>query len=890
MKTATSPSVQTNGWKARTEKPIDSPIEGKIPSRMVSSNNASFTSSTFYTRETSRLSRFAYLNRSFNNAANMATDIRRKLHEIGSEPTTNTLTKDAKGGGRSVEDFYNAAASANSPSDLMRKLSQRVKHQVSVSLSDPLKGRDLLSKIGACSEACGTCARCQQASGEQSPLCKTSSVKKRVAAISNRLQLPNFAAEANQQQLQNEDDEIASSSDESNDPELLDLEEREQIVEKYEKGPDSQDVDPWENPDFELYKITDRYGFVHKNEPVVSAEEQERRRIEREVKRETKWLRMLEEWKQHHPAKLPERIWKGVPEKLRIVFWKKLLGVEEMKSNARDNLYLELLMRARLISKDIKQIDLDINRTYRDHLAFRKRYDVKQQSLFNVLSAYAMFNTEVGYCQGMSQIAAIFLMYMDEEDAFWCLHSLMVNRKYTMHGFFVPGFPKLHRFQNHHEKVIQKYLPRVKKHFDKAGIPTIYLTKWWFGCFLDRVPFSLAIRVWDVFLYYGDSILIAMAYNIIKMHRKTILKQQLEQFMDFIQTRLAEDFGFTNDRTMESLEECLKRLQSDRMALPPPPNPDDPSEVPTKPLGPSLTRSMIDIRIDIAEIHSRSSRANSLAGRSPAMKRHQTNRKPPSPMPATPAQAQSSTSIVTAVDPALTPTASSPTFNRRDFNQTAKPNLNGEQHYKTPSTTDQNISRQLADSFRRVPSTKAGKNGRPLPPPVPDADGFIPMSPRQSQIARPGKRVQSYYDNVSSSNPNYIAAGNVTSSLANTNHSRETSADRVRRAPNNVTYVAVGGGSQEGLDMSSRKMVSNKQPPHCPPPDYPEDDDEEDRREPYENEWNRESIRRQPGAEYAAANVPRWQGKRSPTAQQYGYYPSDYQNNRQPNSSITRRF
>lgn len=65
----------------------------------------------------------------------------------------------------------------------------------------------------------------------------------------------------------------------------------------------------------------------------------------------------------------------------------------------------------------------------------------------------------------MSQIAALFLMYMDEEDAFWCLHSLMVNKKYMMHGFFVPGFPKLMRFQNHYEKVIQKYLPRVKKHF-----------------------------------------------------------------------------------------------------------------------------------------------------------------------------------------------------------------------------------------------------------------------------------------------------------------------------------------------------------------------------------------------------------------------------------------
>ena len=45
-----------------------------------------------------------------------------------------------------------------------------------------------------------------------------------------------------------------------------------------------------------------------------------------------------------------------------------------------------------------------------------------------------MYNTEVGYCQGewieylsfvysilagMSQIAALFLMYRDEEDAFW---------------------------------------------------------------------------------------------------------------------------------------------------------------------------------------------------------------------------------------------------------------------------------------------------------------------------------------------------------------------------------------------------------------------------------------------------------------------------------------
>ena len=145
--------------------------------------------------------------------------------------------------------------------------------------------------------------------------------------------------------------------------------------------------------------------------------------------------------------------------------------------------------RAREWSPDIRQIDLDVNRTYRDHIMFRKRYDVKQQALFHVLAAYSMYNTEVGYCQGMSQIAALLLMYMNEEDAFWALSALLTNKRHIMHGvfllvlavfseslflvfvlspligFFIPGFPKLLRFQDHFERLLKKMLPKVKKHF-----------------------------------------------------------------------------------------------------------------------------------------------------------------------------------------------------------------------------------------------------------------------------------------------------------------------------------------------------------------------------------------------------------------------------------------
>ena len=108
----------------------------------------------------------------------------------------------------------------------------------------------------------------------------------------------------------------------------------------------------------------------------------------------------------------------------------------------------------RLYSKEVRQIDLDVNRTYRDHIMFRERYNTKQQELFHVLAAYSMYNSEVSYCQGMSQVAALLLMYLtSEEDAFWALHQLMTNQNYNMHAAFIPSFPKLQRFQELHDKV-----------------------------------------------------------------------------------------------------------------------------------------------------------------------------------------------------------------------------------------------------------------------------------------------------------------------------------------------------------------------------------------------------------------------------------------------------
>jgi hypothetical protein len=86
-----------------------------------------------------------------------------------------------------------------------------------------------------------------------------------------------------------------------------------------------------------------------------------------------------------------------------------------------------------------------------------------------------------------------------------------------------------------------------------------------------------------------------------------LLKASLEDFMRIIQNDIANNFGYSDDDVIRSLRECLQKLQNEGRILPSEPNQ---GELPVQELGPSLRRSMKDIRMDIEELYSRSSRTN----------------------------------------------------------------------------------------------------------------------------------------------------------------------------------------------------------------------------------------------------------------------------------------
>ncbi|XP_032794315.2 USP6 N-terminal-like protein [Daphnia magna] len=376
-------------------------------------------------------------------------------------------------------------------------------------------------------------------------------------------------------------------------------EERAAIVNKYDRGRENaEQIDPWEDPGFEIYHVTDRYGFIH-DKRLPASQRVEVRDKELENSRLKKWSKMLHPnstkvWdKDMKSGKLKKRLYKGVPDAVRGEVWSRLLHIKKTKEEQIGK-YEEMRKLARLWSPDLRQIDLDVNRTYRDHLMFRERYGLKQQALFHVLGAYSVYNSEIGYCQGMSQIAALLLMYLNEEDAFWGLSNLMADPKWAMHGFFIPGFPKLLRFQQQHDKIFAKFLPKLKKHFDRQNIDAgLYTLKWFFQCFLDRVPFSLAIRLWDIYLFEGENLLLTMSYGLLKLHRRSLSRMGMEEIVEFLQIHLSQNFGYPDNMVVESVEKCMEELRRAKLD-------QSPKQIPTSELAQNPFGAFVTPSVDVS--------------------------------------------------------------------------------------------------------------------------------------------------------------------------------------------------------------------------------------------------------------------------------------------------
>lgn len=164
---------------------------------------------------------------------------------------------------------------------------------------------------------------------------------------------------------------------------------------------------------------------------------------------------------------------------------------------------------------------------------YRDKHAFGQNSLLSVLRAYSVFNPEVGYCQGMGFICGLLLMYMDEEDAFLMLVTLLED--YRMAGLFQPGLPLLNKYFFQLRRLIGDQLPRVSRHLQEQGVePTMYASQWFMTVCIYKFPFESVCRIWDIFLSEGVKIVFRVALAILKISEEALLRETFEGVLNII--------------------------------------------------------------------------------------------------------------------------------------------------------------------------------------------------------------------------------------------------------------------------------------------------------------------------------------------------------------------
>lgn len=244
------------------------------------------------------------------------------------------------------------------------------------------------------------------------------------------------------------------------------------------------------------------------------------------------WYQVLRSWTGPRPRALNSLVRMGVPEALRCEVWLRLAGVDQ-----NDKL---METYRTLISKDCpfeSVIQRDIARTFPAHDFFKEAGGLGQDSLMRMARVYAVYDQEVGYCQGLSFLAATLLLHMPEEQAFCLLVRLMYG--YGLRELYKDGFEALYMRLHQLDRLMEEQLSDLRVHFQQLGVePHMFASQWFLTVFTARFPLPLVYHILDVFLLQGIDTLFQVAIALLSRSKKDLLQHDFEGVLKYFRVTL----------------------------------------------------------------------------------------------------------------------------------------------------------------------------------------------------------------------------------------------------------------------------------------------------------------------------------------------------------------
>ncbi|XP_052872523.1 TBC1 domain family member 9 [Anopheles cruzii] len=209
----------------------------------------------------------------------------------------------------------------------------------------------------------------------------------------------------------------------------------------------------------------------------------------------------------------------GIPDQLRREIWMIFSGAIHMKM-MNPGLYQELVTRTKDQSPvSFEEIERDLHRSLPEHPAFQTNIGIT--ALRRVLQAYALRNPEIGYCQAMNIVTSVFLIYCDEEDAFWILCCLCESLLPDYYNDRVVG---AQIDQGLLDELIAGQLPSLHVKLSELGMIRMISLSWFLTIFLSVMPYESALHIIDCFLCDGAKVIFIIALKILEWNQEKLLE------------------------------------------------------------------------------------------------------------------------------------------------------------------------------------------------------------------------------------------------------------------------------------------------------------------------------------------------------------------------------
>jgi hypothetical protein len=139
-------------------------------------------------------------------------------------------------------------------------------------------------------------------------------------------------------------------------------------------------------------------------------------------------------------------------------------------------------------------IIIDLGRTFPTQKYFQASLGPGQLSLYNLLKAYSLLDSQVGYCQGLSFIGGVLLMHLEEKEAYYMLRYLMLEL--GLRRQYLPDMAALQVELYQMARLLRDSHRDLYEHLEENEIsPTLYAAPWFLTLFASQFPLGFVVRV-----------------------------------------------------------------------------------------------------------------------------------------------------------------------------------------------------------------------------------------------------------------------------------------------------------------------------------------------------------------------------------------------------------